>query len=269
MGVPYKDPKVEVEDPTKGAAPVVPEGGEGEGAPPAKPAEPEKPKNWIEEASKLYTGKKTKISPDDELGQELWKSVQEQNRRFTEMDKKVKDAEGLKVYQDDLKKIMADPILRAAIVRKYYPDLAKQYPDLVNISEEPPEEEDPRDKAIAGLEERVALSERTTIDNRFENHIKELAPKYPKADIDEIRRFVQATGFIYNDPEAPKNVEKIVAESHERNLRKEQSLRDEIIKSMKRKAAGSEPGGITTPTTPGKRTDRQAFEEAWEAFRET
>jgi len=229
----------------------------------------EEVKNWLDEASKFYQGKKTKLAPDDEVGQEMWRSIQTGNKRISELEMTAKEAEALGMYRDDLQRILADPFLRPLVVRRLLPDLAEQHPELIS-GEVPAADEraaaPESDRRYEALESEFSAVRDHLINTNFENHLKDLQGKYPDADFDEVRTIARAQGVL-SSPKAPDLVEQIVRANHERQGHRKKQWKDEYISSLRAKGEKVVPAGGISNSTRGSSVDfRGAFDKAFAEF---
>ena len=229
-------------------------------------AKPPSEPSWFDEVSKFYVGKKTNLTPDDELGKEMWASIKHANKLKEEAENYKKQVEEYSPYKTDLEWIMNNPKLKplilAAIEGKPLPGEDSSEDEFLT----------PEEKRIKDLEEKLSNFEQVSsssvelqIRTGFENHLKELQGKYPDMDAETVKTLAYATKAIYS-PKARDIIEKMAKESHEKIERLKKTLTDKTYQDLREK------GKKTLPTSKSggskeKTTDmRSAFDKAWENF---
>ena len=238
--------------------------GKDKGQEPSKAATaPSAAPSWFDEATKFYSGKKTSLNAEDEVGQEMWKSIQSGNKLKEESDSYKKQLDEVMPYKTDLEWVMSNPSL-AAQVKAILEGTATAGGNYGKDEELTDEEK--RGKAtesrLAGLEQLMVANLDRTIGSNFDVHLKELQEKYPSMDVDTVRRLAISEKMIYN-PKAKEKVEELAKKNHEFVEGLKQKVTDETYANLREKGKKSPPSTAPGATKTNAETFGDAFENAW------
>lgn len=244
------------------------EGGQGqasgEGQQTTQQQQQQQAPSWFEEATKFYTGKKTSLTADDEMGQELWKSVQEGNKIRENLTAKEKEMEGLTPYKTDIEWIMANPKLAPLVVQELQRINAGGTENFQDQGQQfQPDPNDPLQMEVAGLKQRLSAQEEGTIQSNLSLHLGKLQQQYPSMDNEAVKNQAIWQGAIYK-PDAYALVEGMAKASHEKHEGLKQQYGSAALEAARTRAGNTAPSSAGgTATQPATQTFRSGFDKAW------
>lgn len=221
--------------------------------------------SWFDKATKMYVGKRTNLTPDDELGQELWNSVENANKLTNDIDKYKKEAEELSPFKTDLEWIMSQPKLaqqvRATLTGQATAGVGEGQDDDLSDDEKRNRSFEQRFERV---EQLISHNLDQSIAGKFESHLKELQGKYPSMDVKTVRRIARAERMIY-DPKAPEKVEELAKANHDWVEKLKQETTDKTYGNLRNKGKRTIPtGGGGGATRTNAQSFKENFDQVWE-----